>query len=162
MPSTGAMIYSALSVSAEGTHTHTHTHSARSCLRHPCISRHCGKMNVEREREPPFLPFSSPLSSSLIILRSLLPSVSLELYSHLTVFLSPHPTILSHRLFPLADRLANTPHHPPSTAPKPSQYDTKTDHTCINHHPGEKTFDQLHTHTHTHTVFFPHKTHIQA
>lgn len=88
VPSTGAVIYSALSE-----HKHTHTHIPHD---HACDTRApagtVGKRKRrerEREREPPFRPFSSPLSSSLIILRSFLPSVSLALYSHLAVFLPP-------------------------------------------------------------------------
>lgn len=106
VPSTGAVIYSALS-------EHKRAYSARSRLRHPCTSRHCGKMKTSRERESlPFFPsHRRSLPPSLFSALSCLLSRSRCIPISLSFFpppLPPRPTILSHRLFPLADRLPAT------------------------------------------------------
>lgn len=118
------MIYSELSVSA-GVRTHIlHTHPFNT-------GASAGAVGKGASREPPFLSLSSQLSSSLIILHSFLPSVSLASFSYHALFLSPSttpptPIFLPSLLFPLTD-------HIPLSWAKTSQYDTKTNPTHILH-----------------------------
>lgn len=98
-------------------HCGTHTYPAHSSLQRTCISRRCGKRNIERASfsfcfiTGLFLPHYSPFFPILSCLRCFLISLS-----------SFFPLNDSFSLFPLADLF-------PHSQAKTLQYDTKTDHT---------------------------------